>query len=50
MEKKIIRIGILKGTHGGRRVYYPYSGGGICPTLASTDFKHNKMIVVCRKG
>ena len=50
MEKKIISIGNLKGTHGGWKVYYPYNGGGVCPTLTSTDFKHNKMIMVCRKG
>ena len=46
MEKKIISAGNLKGTHGGWRVY---NGGGICPTLISTDHKHNKMILVWKR-
>ena len=49
MEKgKVKWIGNLYGTHKGRAVYYPY-GGGIA-TITSTDYKHNKMIVICTKG
>ena len=46
MEKKIISIGNLKGTHGGWKVY---SWEGICPTLTSTDYKHNKMVLLWKR-
>lgn len=47
MEEKIIPLGNVKGTHGGRKVY---STGGVIATLGASDFKHNKMIVVWLKS
>lgn len=44
MQKEIINVGNLKGTHGGWKVYY---GGGIIATLGASDFKHSKMILLC---
>ena len=47
MQGKVITLGNLKGTHGGRKVY---STGGLIATLGASDFKHNKMIVVWLKS
>jgi hypothetical protein len=45
-KKEIINIGNLKGTHKGWSVY---GGGGSLATITSTDFKHNKMVLVYDK-
>ena len=47
-KKKVNLIGNLYGSHNGRAVYCPF-GGGICATITSTDYKHNKMIVIWKR-